>query len=147
MQRAQITHAPSVLLVMATMITKHMSKKSPFDYVKNINTKSDYDYDLSGYVPYLTNRAFAMHLDTIMLAEQMNQYHQLIPEIQYEFYYNAVRKGRRFGFPKKVEEHPQLELVQEYFNYSHSKAMEALQILSESDLCEIRRSLDRGGQG
>ena len=23
-------------------------KKSPFDYVKNINTKSEYDYDLSG---------------------------------------------------------------------------------------------------
>ena len=85
-------------------------KKSPFDYVKNLNTKSDYDYDLSGYVPFLTNRAFAMHMDTILLAEEMNQYHELIPEMQYEFYFTAVRKGRRFGFPKKVEEHPQTKV-------------------------------------
>ena len=81
-------------------------KKSPFDYVKSINTKSEYEYDLSGYVPYLTNRAFAMHMDTIMYAEEMNQYNQLDPALQYDFYYNGVRKGRRFGFPKKEEEHP-----------------------------------------
>ena len=124
-----------------------MSKKSPFDYVKNINTKSDYDYDLSGYVPYLTNRAMAMHMDTVLIAEEMNQHHTLDPFLQYDFYYNAVRKGRRFGFPKKLEQHPQLEMVQEYYGYSQLKAEQALEILSESDLCEIRRSLDRGGQG
>ena len=120
-------------------------KKSPFDYVKSINTKSEYEYDLSGYVPYLTNRAFAMHMDTIMYAEEMNQYNQLDPALQYDFYYNGVRKGRRFGFPKKEEEHPQLELVQEYFQYSKHKALAALEILSESDLCEIRKKLDKGG--
>ena len=30
-----------------------------------------------GYVPFLTNRAFAMHMDTVMIAEEMNQYHTL----------------------------------------------------------------------
>jgi citrate lyase beta subunit len=122
-----------------------MGKKSPFDYVKNINTKAEYDYDLSGYVPFLTNRAFAMHLDTIMLAEEMNHYHQLLPQFQYDFYYAAVRRGRRFGFPKKVEEHPQLKVVMDYFNYSRTKAEQALELLSESDLCEIRRAMDKGG--
>lgn len=120
-------------------------KKSPFDYVKEINTKSDYSYDLSGYVPFLTNRAFSMHMDTIMLAEEMNQYNRLDPSLQYDFYHAGVRKGRRFGFPKKVEDHPQLELVQTYYNYSREKAMQALEILSESELCLIRRSLDKGG--
>ena len=123
-----------------------MPKQSPFDYVKNLNTKADYDYDLSGYVPFLTNRAFAMHMDTVMIAEEMNQYHTLDPFLQYDFYYTAVRKGRRFGFPKKPEEHAQLELVQEYYGYSRIKAQQALEILSESDLCEMRRSLDRGGR-
>ena len=120
-------------------------KKSPFDYVKNLNTKADYDYDLSGYVPFLTNRAMAMHMDTVMFAEEMNQYHQLDPSLQYDFYFAGVRKGRRFGFPKKHEDHPQLELVMEYYQYSRTKAMQALEILSESDLCAIRKSLDRGG--
>jgi citrate lyase beta subunit len=120
-------------------------KKSPFDYVKNINTKADYDYDLSGYVPFLTNRAMAMHMDTVMFAEEMNQYHQLDPFLQYDFYHAGVRKGRRFGFPKKCEDHPQLELVMQYYQYSREKAMQALEILSESDLTAIRRSLDTGG--
>ena len=122
-----------------------MSKKSPFDYVKNINTKTQYDEDLSGYVPFLTNRTLAMHMDTIMFAEQMNQYHSLSPQLQYDFYYYGVRKGRRFGFPKKVEDHPQLEMVMNYFSYSRIKAEQALEILSEGDLMEIRKTLDKGG--
>ena len=122
-----------------------MSKKSPFDYVKSINQKS-VESDLSGYVPFLTNRAFAMHLDTVILAEQMNQYHLLSPRLQYDFYYNAVRKGRRFGFPKKPEDPTNLELVQTYYQYSREKALQALEILTPEQLAQIKESLDNGGR-
>ena len=122
-----------------------MPKKSPFDYVKSINQKIPED-DLSGYVPFLTNRAFAMHMDTILLAEEMNYYHQLSPKLQYDFYYNAVRKGRRFGFPKKVEDPPNLEMVQTYYNYSRQKALEALQLLTPEQLSQIKATLDKGGK-
>ncbi len=121
-----------------------MSKRNPFDFIKAINMKTEVE-DLVGYVPFLTNRAFAMHMDTVMIAEEMNQYHSLSPALQFDFYYYAVRKGRRFGFPKKLEDHPQLELVMNYFNYSRKKAEQALELLSESDLCEIRKSVDKGG--
>ena len=119
---------------------------SPFDYVKNINYKSSYDYDLSGYVPFLTNRAFAMHLDTVMLAEEMNQYHQLDPALQYEFYYHAVRKGKRFGFPPKPEQVDNLDAICEYFNYSKQKALEALEILTPQEVQEITKPKDKGGR-
>ena len=121
-----------------------MSKRSPFDFVKAINLKTEVD-DLVGYVPFLANRAFAMHLDCILIAEEMNQFHSLSPALQFDFYYYAVRKGRRFGFPPKLQDHPQLELVMDYFNYSRKKAEQALELLSESDLCEIRKSVDKGG--
>ena len=119
---------------------------SPFDYVKNINTKSSYDFDLSGYIPFLTNRAFAMHRDTVMLAEEMNQYHMLIPELQYEFYYHAVRRGKRFGFPPKPPEVNDLELIQNYFQYSRKKALEALEILTPEQIQEIKSKMDKGGR-
>ena len=122
-----------------------MAKIGPFDYVKSINQK-DYMYDLSGYVPFLTNKAFAMHIDTIMLAEEMNQMHQLAPELQYDFYYYAVRQGRRFGFPKKPEEVKNLDIVCEYFGYSKQKALEALQLLTEDDISTIMKSMDKGGR-
>ena len=78
-------------------------KRSPFDFVKSINQKSGYISELTGYNPYLTNACFSMHMDTVMLAEEMNQYHWLAPELQYDFYYYGVRRGKRFGFPKKQE--------------------------------------------
>ena len=122
------------------------NKKSPFDYVRSINEKKYLGEDLSGYVPFLTNRAFAMHLDTILLAEKMNHYHELGPDIQYDFYFYAVRKGKRFGFPKKVEDPPNLELVQTYYQYSREKALQALEILTPEQLAQMKASLDKGGK-
>ena len=121
-------------------------KRSPFDYVKSINHKTGADTDLSGYVPFLTNRAFAMHQDTVMLAEEMNQAHHLSPLLQYEFYYYGVRRGKRFGFPPKVKEDDNLQLIQEYFKYSAVKAQQALDLLSEKDIKEIRNKMDKGGR-
>ena len=120
-------------------------KPSPFNYVKSINKKTR-ETDLVGYNPFLTNRAFAYHIDTILLAEEMNQASNLGPALQYDFYYYSVRKGDRFGFPPKVEEHPNLQVVMEYFNFSKQKAIEALQILTEEDINDIMSSMNTGGR-
>lgn len=121
-------------------------KRSPFDYVKSINQKSGYMEDLSGYNPYLTNAAFSQHIDTVMLAEEMNQYHWLSPELQYDFYYYGVRRGKRFGFPKKQDVEDNVQLVMDYYKYSHTKALEALEILSAEQLDMMRAKLDKGGR-
>ena len=86
-----------------------------------------------------------MHLDTIMFAEEMNQYHQLDPGIQFDFYFHAIRQGRRFGFPPKPEEHTHLELVADYFGYSRQKAVEALRLLTLEDIQDIMAKNDKGG--
>ena len=121
-------------------------KRSPFDYVKSINQKSGYMEDLSGYNPYLTNAAFSQHMDTIMLAEEMNQAHWLSPELQYDFYYHGVRRGKRFGFPKKQDVEDNVQLVMDYYQYSHTKALEALEILTAEQLDMMRAKLDKGGR-
>jgi len=121
-----------------------MSKPGPFDYVSSINFKKR-NTDLSGYVPFLTNRAFAMHIDTVLFAEQMNQFHQLSPDLQYDFYYHSIRKGKRFGFPPKPPEENNLEMVMEYFKYSRTKAQQALRLLTENDLKDMKKRMDKGG--
>ena len=123
-----------------------MSKPGVFDYVKSINKKSEYLYDLAGYNPFLTNRAFAGFIDTIMFAEQMNQAHQLDPQLQYDFYYYGVRKGSRFNPIPKPSEPEGLELVMEYYQYSKQKALEAIKLLTKEDLINICKSLDKGGR-
>lgn len=121
-----------------------MKKQSPFDCIKAINNKTQVD-NLTGYVPFIANRCFAMHRDTILLSEEMNQYHQLSPQLQYDFYFHAVRAGRRFGFPPKVEEDDNLSLVMEHFQYSRTKALEAMRLLSDNDIRRIRASHNKGG--
>lgn len=123
-----------------------MTKRNPFDYVKNINTKKGYDYDLSGYVPFLTNRAFAGFIDTIMFAEQMNQAHALGPQLQYDFYYYGIRKGSRFAKIPKPPEPAGLEIVMQYFNYSRQKALEVMHLLDKNAMLNIAKSLDKGGR-
>jgi len=120
------------------------NKPGPFEYVKSINEKRPVD-ELTGYNPFLTNRAFSMHQDTIMLADMMNTGHKLPPELQYEFYYHAVRKGKRFGFPTKPQEDDNLTLVMDHYNYSKEKALEAMRLLSDNDIMAIRASKNKGG--
>ena len=122
-----------------------MSKQSPFDIVNSINKKHRLD-DLSGYNPYLTNRAFAYHMDTILYAEEMNQYSDLSPDLQYDFYYYAVRKSDRYGFPPKPQQENHLELVMDYFSISKQKAMDALRLLTLDDINDIMMSTDKGGR-
>ena len=121
-----------------------MAKINPFNYVKSINKKG-YMYDLSGYNPFLTNRAMAGFIDTIMFAEEMNQHHQLSPQLQYDFYYYGVRKGSRFDpIPKPIEPEG-LEVVMAYFGYSKQKASEVMSLLSKQDILSMIQSMDKGG--
>ena len=38
-----------------------------------------------------------------------------------------------------------LEAIKEYFNYSNEKAKEALTVLSDDQIAEIKKKLDKGG--
>ena len=118
---------------------------SPFEYVKSINEKSPVG-NPGGYNPYLANVSFSYSLDTLMLAQEMNLYPNLPPECQYDFLYETVRKGRRWNKWYKAEENPHVEMVMEYYGYSKQKALEALQVLTQENLRDIKKSMDKGGR-
>ena len=121
-----------------------MAKLNPFDYVKSINEKNHID-QVRDYNPYLTNRSLSYHLDTVMIANEMNKYPRLPAACQYDFLYHSVRKSRRYGGWYKDDPNPHLEMVMEYFNYSKTKALAALQNLTQENLREIKKRMDKGG--
>jgi hypothetical protein len=121
-------------------------KINPFDYVKAINDKTKVEH-LKDYNPYLANGSFSQHLDTIMLANEMNKLPRLPARMQFEFLYNSVRRGRRYGKWYKEPEYPHLDYVMEYYGYSKQKALDALQVLTQEQLKEIVKSFDKGGRG
>jgi hypothetical protein len=118
---------------------------NPFEIVKSINEKKPVE-NPAEYIPYLSNIAFSYSMDTVMLANEMNQYPNLPPEVQFDFMWHTVRKGRRYAKWFKETEHPHLQLVMDYFQYSKQKALQALQVLTQDNIRDMMELTDKGGR-
>lgn len=123
---------------------------NPFDFLNTINqTKIDLIAEDSEtekeYNSFLINRGLSYFNDTVMLANEMNIYHDLDKKLQYHFFLNMVRPRKRFSKWYKKESDTDIEAVKEYYDYSDSQAIQALSILSKSQLAEIKIRLEKGG--
>lgn len=127
---------------------------NPFDYVNSVtytkkNLMRDTENDAlaeKGYNPFLTNRSLSYHHDTVAIANEMNSRSDLPKLLQYEFFLNTIRSKKRFAKWDKKEDHGDLAVVKEYFGYSDSKAMQALTVLTDDQITEIRKKLEKGGR-
>jgi hypothetical protein len=98
------------------------------------------------YVPFIVNRALSFHYDCVLLANEMNKLPNTDKLLQYSFLLNSVRGYKRpFQKWQKRETIENLEAVKEYYNYSNDKAKEALTVLSNDQLDEIKKMLFKGG--
>lgn len=98
------------------------------------------------YVPFVVNRYLSFHYDCVLYANQMNMHNNADKLLQYHYLINNVR-GYRRPFQKwlKKETVDNLNLVKEYYNYSNEKAKEAMSILTDDQINEIKKKLDKGG--
>ena len=115
----------------------------------NQNKKNLIDEDPSlekEYSPYIINRIYSGHLDAIMFANEMNQYHFLPKKLQYDFFLNTLRPKKRFSPWLRKDKIKDLELVKRYYGYSNEKAKQALRILTNEQLNFIRSKFETGGR-
>ena len=121
------------------------------DWLNSINQtkKNLIDEDPSlekGYSPYIINRIFSGHLDSIMFANEMNRYHFLPKKIQYDFMLNTLRVKKRFSPWLKKDTIKDLEIVKRYYGYSDEKAKQTLRILNKEQLNFIKSKFETGGK-
>ena len=121
------------------------------DYLNTINQTKQYLMDedpgwKKNYPAYVINKCMSQHMDTIMYANEMNQYQGLDKKLQYDFFINIVRPRKRFSPWGKKQKVKDLELVKQYYGYSTEKALQALRILSPEQLEIIRDKLNKGGK-
>ena len=76
----------------------------------------------------------------------VNRCCSLDKRMQFDYLRLSMRKRKRFSKWLKRESVQDLELIKEYFNYSDSKAREALDILTKEDIDNIRQKMYRGGK-
>ena len=91
------------------------------------------------------NKALSQHLDSVLYANEMNKYYSLDKKMQYDFLINSLKPRKRFSPWIKRDTLENLDLVKEYYGYSHNKAITALRILTKSQLDEIKLLLYKGG--
>ena len=99
------------------------------------------------YNSFLINRCLSMHYDTVMHSNEINGFHFLPKRMQFHYFINSIRKRKRFvGIWLKQSKIDNLECVKEYYGYSNSKAKQALNLLSKSQIDEIKLKIYKGGK-
>jgi hypothetical protein len=121
---------------------------SPFDFVDFILRKKtpEGEIDFKDYAPFLVNRSLSYHLDCVPYVQEMNRWPALDKDMQYQYFLNNIRPMKRKFAPwQKSEVEKNIECVKTYFGYSNQKAKEALRILTDEQIAEIKIKTDKGG--
>lgn len=122
---------------------------NPFDFVMAIQQTGeeliDSEWAEKQYNPYIVNRALSMGADTTFPANEMNTKSHIPKFAQFAFLNAFVRKQKRYNKWMKTEEVENLKLVQDYYNFSLSKARIALKLLREDQIEVIRSRMRKGG--
>jgi|TARA_B100000470_G_scaffold215357_1_gene197558 hypothetical protein len=112
----------------------------------NLVRTGDMDEAEFGRNSFIINRALSMNVDTVLYANEMNIHYQLDPLLQYDYFINSLRKKKRWSkWAKATGPSANLELIKEYYNYNEQRAREVLDLLSESEIEEIRLRFSKGG--
>jgi hypothetical protein len=105
------------------------------------------ELDYKDYKPFVVNRALSYHMDCVLYVNELNRQPWIDPDLQYSYLLNTIRPMKRKFQPwQKSEVDKNIECVKEYFGYSNSKAKEALRILNDEQIAEIKRRTDKGGR-
>jgi hypothetical protein len=104
------------------------------------------ELDYKDYNPYIINRALSYHMDCVLYVNELNKYPSLEKDLQYQYLLNTIRPMKRKFQPwQKSEVDKDIECVKIYFGYSNEKAKEALRLLTNEQIAEIKRKTDKGG--
>jgi len=122
------------------------------DYLNAINhKKEDLMVDDDGlwekkYPTYIVNKALSSFPECLLYANEMNKMHHLDKKLQFQFFLNSIRPKKRFSKWLRSSKIKNLEYVKEYYGYSNEKAKQALEILNNDQLEEIKTIISRGGK-
>ena len=113
-----------------------VKKQSPFEYINDIAKKHHPD-DFENYNPFITNLSFSQRKDLVIYANEMNKYHQLINQSQFDFYYYGLPKKNLFAKWNKKDEYQFIDEVKEYYNVADKTALSYLKVLTTEQTEEI----------
>jgi hypothetical protein len=102
--------------------------------------------DYKDYNAFIVNRSLSFHNDCVLYVNEINLYPGTDKDMQYQYLLNTIRSMKRKFQPwQKQEVLKDLECVKQYFGYSDEKAKDALRILTDEQIAEIKAKTNIGG--
>lgn len=113
-----------------------MSRFELFDYVKSINTKESHLFDeapdaVSGYIPYHVLTAFSYFPDTVLFANQINQFPDMPKHMHYDYLFYSLSQRKRFSKWFKQEKTDLLSNIRRFYKCNIVKAKEIEKLLTD----------------
>lgn len=97
------------------------------------------------YMPWRTNASLGNFVDTVLYANEMNMRPGLDTKLQYDYYFYAIKKKKRFFKRDRIKKDANLELVSQYYKYNNARAKEALKLLTQEQIEIIKQEQEKGG--
>ena len=123
---------------------------NPFDYLNSINYSKQNimvdDITEKGYNSFMVNRGLSYFNDTVLMANEMNRYHQIDSRLAFDFLINIIRKKKRFSKWDKSKTLSDVEIIKEYYGYNNQKAQQALSLFTSDQIDELRKKVNKGGK-
>lgn len=111
-----------------------------FDFINSISYSRDVsltEENEKEYNMFLINRAFSYHVDTLMYANEINQYN-VDKDFHFSYFINSIKPKKRYSNWVKKQNSNDLDAVMKYYEYNHEKASQVLPLLSEQQLKTIK---------
>lgn len=126
---------------------------NPFDFINSITYSKKNLIDESEspelmekeYAPWMVNKGLSYFVDTVLHANEMNQFHLLDKKLQYDYLINIIRPKKRFSKWAKKAQNDDIDIVKETYGYSQKKAEIALSLLSEAQINSLKQKQEKGG--
>lgn len=115
---------------------------SPFDIIKSINNKSQFNRDKieTDYNSFIINKNYSLTMDTLYYAEFMNIQPSVINQktwnlMSYDFLYHLIPKQNRYTKwdKKDAKKDEIIKMIQQVYDYSYNKALEVYPLLKDSE--------------
>ena len=126
---------------------------NPWDFInavtfnkKDLISESDNsELEEKGYSPFIVNRGLSYFLDTVMYANEINQFYGLDHKLQFDYLLNSIRPKKRFSKWSKKNNSVDLDFLIDYYQVNSRRAEEILRILSKDQLKQLKKERDTGG--
>ena len=104
------------------------------------------EIDQKDYKSFIINRSLSYHSDCVLFVNEINKFPELDVDMQYQYLLNTIRPMKRKFQPwQKSEKQNDIDCIKQYYGYNNQRAKEALALMTDDQIAEIKRRIDKGG--